>query len=157
MGASLKTGGGGSRRRKSRHRHTVMSEINVTPMVDVMLVLLIIFMVTAPLLTSGVEIDLPSGAKGASLSPRNDPPLELRIDAKGLVYIQEQKTPVERSQLVATLTQIVANKGGKDTYIAVHTDKNANYETFFSIYAELIQSGFKKAALVSKGDGAGPN
>ena len=107
MGASLKTGGGGgSRRRGRRGRAAPMSEINVTPMVDIMLVLLIIFMVAAPLLTVGVPIELPQ-SQGKQLETTANEPLTISVAANGDVYIGETAVPID--ELAEKLKAIAEN------------------------------------------------
>ena len=105
----------------NRSRNEPMSEINVTPFVDVMLVLLIIFMVTAPLLTVGVQVDLPESA--ADSLPDDQEPLTISINAKGEIYIQEHQ--VSYQKMVPKLLAIAKNR--TDTRIYVRGDKNINY------------------------------
>ena len=107
MGVSLKTGGNsGGRRRRSR-AHAPMSEINVTPFVDVMLVLLIIFMVAAPLLTAGVPLDLPS-AKGRTIEAQQKEPVVVSITKEGKIFIgQEEKNDLKLDELVPRLKAIL--------------------------------------------------
>src|SRR5262245_33837169 len=108
MGASLPTSGrpGGGRRSRAR-RHSPMHEINVTPFVDVMLVLLIVFMVTAPLLLSGLPVDLPS-VKGQSLNV-NKELLTMTLDREGRVYLGSSEEPIGLDQLAAKLKAIAKN------------------------------------------------
>src|SRR5215470_6851949 len=122
MGVSLNTGGrpGGGRRSRSK-RHAPMHEINVTPFVDVMLVLLIIFMVTAPLLTSGVPLELPE-AKGQQLQS-NKEPLTISVQKDGKIYLQESQ--VQLSEIAQKLKAIA--KGGYDEPIFVRGDKGIDY------------------------------
>ncbi len=89
MGAKL----GGRKGRGNRRAHGVMAEINVTPMVDVMLVLLVIFMITAPLLSAGVSLDLPK-AKAKAISQQDNKPLEISIDGKGDIFLGEERMPM---------------------------------------------------------------
>ena len=121
-----------------------MSEINVTPFVDVMLVLLIIFMVTAPLLTVGVQVDLPESA--ADSLPEEQEPLELTITAKGEILIQESK--VEFEKLVPKILAVSQNR--TDTRIYVRGDKTINYGRVLEIMGMLSGSGFTKVALISE-------
>ena len=104
-----------------RSKKAPMSEINVTPFVDVMLVLLIIFMVTAPLLTVGVQVDLPESA--ADSLPDDQEPLTLSINSKGEIYIQEHQ--VTYKKMIPKLLAIAKNR--TDTRIYVRGDKNINY------------------------------
>jgi biopolymer transport protein TolR len=134
---------------KRRHRRRpVMSEINVTPMVDVMLVLLIIFMVSAPLLTVGVPIDLPETkeTKAANLE-RNREPLSISINVKGQLFLQD--TEIKLEELVPKLKAIMEARGGADDHIFVRGDKNTNYGMVMRIMGELSAAGFRKATLVT--------
>ena len=121
-----------------------MSEINVTPFVDVMLVLLIIFMVTAPLLTVGVQVDLPES--NADSIQTNDEPLEITISKDGEIFIQE--TQIELNELVPKLTAITNNK--LDTKIYVRGDAIIDYGRVMRVLGELSGSGFTKVALITK-------
>ena len=121
-----------------------MSEINVTPMVDVMLVLLVIFMITAPLLTVGLQIDLPE-TRSQNL-PGQDEPLEVTINADGQIYIQE--TEVELEDVVSRLVAITDNK--RDTRIFVRGDRNINYGRVMQVMGAIDTAGFRRLALVTK-------
>ena len=120
------------------------SEINVTPFVDVMLVLLIIFMVTAPLLTVGVQVDLPE-SNADSLQSDNEP-LELTISKDGNIYIQE--TEINIRELIPKLIAITDNR--LDTKIYVRGDEVINYGKVMRVLGELSGSGFSKVALITK-------
>ena len=120
------------------------SEINVTPFVDVMLVLLIIFMVTAPLLTVGVQVDLPES--NADSIQSNDEPLEITILKDGTIYIQE--TSIQLKELVPKLTAITNNN--LDTKIYVRGDAIIDYGKVMKVLGELSGSGFTKVALITK-------
>ena len=120
------------------------SEINVTPFVDVMLVLLIIFMVTAPLLTVGVQVDLPES--NADSIQSNDEPLEITISKDGTIYIQE--TSIQLKELVPKLTAITNNN--LDTKIYVRGDAMIDYGKVMKVLGELSGSGFTKVALITK-------
>jgi biopolymer transport protein TolR len=128
---------------KSRSR-SLMSEINVTPFVDVMLVLLIVFMVTAPMLTVGVPVNLPNS--DADSLPDDQEPLTLSINSKGEVFIQDTK--VGFSELVPKLLAISKNR--TDTRIYVRGDRNINYGRVMEIMGKLSGSGFSKVALISE-------
>jgi biopolymer transport protein TolR len=130
--------------RSRRGRYRPMSEINVTPFVDVMLVLLIVFMVTAPLLTVGVPVDLPK-AKAQALSQPEEP-LVISIDSAGLVFIQE--TEVELKNLVPRLAAITGNK--PDTRIYLRGDRTVDYGRIMEVMARVNSAGFKRLALVSE-------
>ena len=120
------------------------SEINLTPYVDVMLVLLIIFMVTAPLLTVGVQVDLPE-SNADSLQSDNEP-LELTISKDGNIYIQE--TEINIKELIPKLIAITDNR--LDTKIYVRGDEVINYGKVMRVLGELSGSGFSKVALITK-------
>jgi biopolymer transport protein TolR len=144
-------GGGGSAgvQGGGRRRHTrkpVMAEINVTPMVDVMLVLLIIFMVSAPLLTVGVQIDLPQ-TQAKSLSQDKEP-LTVTVNTKGEVYLMNSEIKVE--ELIAKLKAITEARGGADERIYVRGDKNVNYGTVMRVMGRLSAAGFRRVALVTE-------
>ena len=121
-----------------------ISEINVTPFVDVMLVLLIVFMVTAPLLTVGVQVDLPETS--ADTLPEDMEPLTLTINAKGEIFIQETK--VEYEKIIAKIMAVSNNR--TDTRIFVRGDKTINYGRVLEIMGMLSGSGFTKVALISE-------
>ena len=127
-----------------RSEREPMSEINVTPFVDVMLVLLIIFMVTAPLLTVGVQVDLPETS--ADTLPEESEPLTLTINAKGEVFIQETK--IEFNNLIKKILAVSNNR--TDTRIYVRGDKTINYGRVLEVMGILSGSGFTKVALISE-------
>ena len=130
---------------KYNRSHTEpMSEINVTPFVDVMLVLLIIFMVTAPLLTVGVPVDLPESS--ADSLPEDQEPLTLSINSKGEIFIQEHQ--VEYDNMIPKILAIAKNR--TDTRIFVRGDKTINYGRVLEIMGMLSGSGFTKVALISE-------
>ena len=132
---------------KRRHRRrAVMSEINVTPMVDVMLVLLIIFMVSAPLLTVGVPIDLPQ-TQAKSLDQDKEP-LTVSIRNSGEVYLQNSEIKVD--QLVPKLQAITQARGGLDERIYVRGDRKVDYGTVMRVMGQLSGAGFKRLALVTE-------
>jgi biopolymer transport protein TolR len=127
-----------------RSEREPMSEINVTPFVDVMLVLLIIFMVTAPLLTVGVQVDLPETS--ADTLPEESEPLTLTINSKGEVFIQETK--IEFDNLIKKILAVSKNR--TDTRIYVRGDKTINYGRVLEVMGKLSGSGFTKVALISE-------
>jgi biopolymer transport protein TolR len=134
---------------KRRHRRrAVMSEINVTPMVDVMLVLLIIFMVSAPLLTVGVPIDLPR-TQAKSLDQDREP-LTVSVNGKGEVYLQNAEIKVD--DLVAKLQAITQARGGADERIYVRGDRTVDYGTVMGVMGRLSAAGFHRVALVTEGE-----
>jgi biopolymer transport protein TolR len=144
MGMAIGQQGRGSRghRRRGRH-HGMISEINVTPMVDVMLVLLIIFMVAAPMLTVGVPIDLPKTQAKALNSDTQ--PITVSINHDGKVYIQETEVPLE--EIVPKLQAIA--KTGYDERIYVRGDKDADYGTVMQVMARISTAGYHNLGLVT--------
>jgi len=122
-----------------------MAEINVTPMVDVMLVLLIIFMVSAPLLTVGVPVDLPQTR--AKTLDQDKEPLTVSVTPKG-VYLQNTEIPVE--ELVPKLKAITEARGGTDERIFVRGDKQVEYGTVMKVMGRLSEAGFRRVALVTE-------
>ncbi len=131
------------RRHKARRRHLPMAEINVTPFVDVMLVLLIIFMVAAPLLTVGVPIDLPETQ--AKQMEGDTEPITVSISADGKIFLQEEEVDADR--LVTTLQAIAQN--GLNERIYVRGDKNADYGTIMRVMGRLNSAGYKRIGLVT--------
>lgn len=121
-----------------------LSEINVTPFVDVMLVLLIIFMVTAPLLTVGVQVDLPES--NADTLQSDNEPLEVTINSDGNIFIQE--TEITLKELAPKLIAITENR--LDTKIYVRGDEVIDYGRIMKVLGELSGSGFSKVALITK-------
>ena len=133
---------------KRRHRRNpVMSEINVTPMVDVMLVLLIIFMVSAPLLTVGVPIDLPQ-TQASSLDQADKEPLAISVNTDGKVFLQN--TEIKLEELVPKLQAISQARGGNDERIYVRGDKTVDYGTVMKVMGRLSTAGFRRVALVTE-------
>jgi len=130
-------------RRARRGRAHAMSDINVTPFVDVMLVLLIVFMVTAPLLTVGVPVDLPK-TKAQALGQDREP-LSVTVKRDGKIYLQNQ--PVPEEMLVPKLTAISAN--GYDQRIFVRGDKSVDYGRVMEVMAEISAAGFTHIGLVT--------
>jgi biopolymer transport protein TolR len=123
-----------------------MSEINVTPMVDVMLVLLIIFMVSAPLLTVGVPIDLPQ-TQAKSLDQDKEP-LTVSVNTKGEVYLQNSE--IKMDELVPKLQAITQARGGNDERIYVRGDRKVDYGTVMRVMGRLSAAGFRRVALVTE-------
>jgi biopolymer transport protein TolR len=133
---------------RRRHRRSpVMAEINVTPMVDVMLVLLIIFMVSAPLLTVGVPIDLPQ-TKAASLDQADKEPLAVSVNTKGQVFLQNSEIKLE--ELVPKLKAITEARGGNDERIYVRGDRSVDYGTVMKVMGRLSAAGYRRIALVTE-------
>jgi biopolymer transport protein TolR len=132
--------------RRRHRRRPVMAEINVTPMVDVMLVLLIIFMVSAPLLTVGVPLDLPqTQAKSLDLDKE---PLTVSVNVKGEVYLQNTEIPVD--ELVAKLKAITEARGGAEERIFVRGDKQVEYGSVMKVMGRISAAGFRRVALVTE-------
>jgi len=146
MAMGLAGAGGSVGRRRHRRRH-VMSEINVTPMVDVMLVLLIIFMVSAPLLTVGVPIDLPQ-TQAKSLDQQSKEPLTLSVNLEGKVFLQNSEIPIE--ELVPKLKAVTTARGGDDERIYVRGDRKVDYGTVMRVMGRLSSAGFRRVALVTE-------
>ncbi len=133
---------------KSRGRYRPLAEINVTPLVDVMLVLLIIFMVAAPLMTSGVKVDLPK-ASAAPLG-QDAKPITVSINGEGHIYLQD--TEVQLPDLVTKLQAIAENQ--PDRRIFVRGDRNIAYGRIMQVMATITQGGFTKVALLAEGPAA---
>lgn len=125
-----------------------MADINVTPMVDVMLVLLIIFMVSAPLLTVGVPLDLPQ-TQAKSLDQDKEP-LTLSVNLKGQVFLNETEIAVD--DLVPKLKAITEARSGLDERIFVRGDKKVDYGTVMKVMGRLSAAGFRRVALVTEAD-----
>ncbi|MDO5758013.1 MAG: protein TolR [Rhodobacterales bacterium] len=149
MGAAVNNSGG-KRRRRNRSRARPMSEINVTPFVDVMLVLLIIFMVAAPLMTVGIPIDLPKTAAN-SLAGEQEEPLTITLAADGTVSVQT--TEVDRSDLVGRLRAIAAEREGSRVFL--RADGAVPYADVVQIMGALNKGGFDNIGLVT--DTGGPS
>jgi biopolymer transport protein TolR len=143
MGGGLQPGGALSSRRARRRSARPMSEINVTPMVDVMLVLLIIFMVTAPLLTVGVPIELPKTE--AKQLEGDKEPLTISVDPEGKIFLQE--TELQIDEIVPKLTAIAKN--GYEERIFVRGDRRVNYGVVMRVMGTISAAGFRRIALVS--------
>jgi biopolymer transport protein TolR len=145
MNVAGSSAGGG---RRGRGRKPVMAEINVTPMVDVMLVLLIIFMVSAPLLTVGVPLDLPQTQAKSLDQDKN--PLTLSVNLKGEVYLND--TQIALDDLVTKLKAVTESRGGVDERIFVRGDKKVDYGTVMKVMGRLSAAGFRRVALVTEVD-----
>src|SRR5216684_7736600 len=144
MAASVYSGTARSSGRAGAGRYRPMSEINVTPLVDVMLVLLVVFMVTAPLLTVGVPVELPQ----TQAPPINEPkePTVITVQRDGDLYIQETKVPTD--SLVNRLQAITGNN--PDAVLYVRGDKEINYGRVLEVMSLVTAAGFKKVSLVAE-------
>src|SRR4030081_639449 len=132
--------------RRHRHRRGVMSEINVTPMVDVMLVLLIIFMISAPLLTVGVPLDLPQ-TQAKSLDQDKEP-LTISVNSQGQWYLQNTEIAVD--DILPKLQAITAARGGMEERIFVRGDRKVDYGTVMRVMGRLSSAGFRRVALITE-------
>jgi len=150
MGASLSPGGGRSGGRGRRRARVPVSEINVTPLVDVMLVLLIIFMVTAPLLNAGVPVNLPdSRAKALDQEPSQ---VNLSLSRDGRLYLDQ--TEIERAALPERLAAIPPGPDGKPPLVTLRADKSLDYGEVIAVMGELNRAGFNAISLVTNSSGA---
>ncbi len=127
-------------------RKRLNSEINVTPFVDVSLVLLVIFMVAAPIMVTGVQVDLPQ-TSAAAISGQ-DEPLVITVDHKGTVFLQEHEVPIhELSEKLQAITQAKA-----DTRIFVRGDKRLDYGAIMQVFSTIQNAGYKHVALVTESE-----
>jgi biopolymer transport protein TolR len=138
-GAVLKRSSG-----RGGRRYTAMSEINVTPFVDVMLVLLIVFMVTAPLLTVGVPVDLPK-ASAPTISEQKEP-ITVSVNAQGKIFLQEAETTLD--SLVARLVAVTEND--REARVFVRGDRNIMYGRVMEVMGALNAAGFARVALIAE-------
>lgn len=144
MGASLSTKSRG-RGRRTGGSYRPMADINVTPFVDVMLVLLIVFMVSAPLLTAGVPIELPN-SKAKAIQTEDSKPIEITLDLAGKIYIAE--TEVKPEALTSILLPMM--EGNEERRIYVRADQGIEYGRVMNVLGLLNSAGFSKVALISK-------
>ncbi len=144
MGMSVGAGKKGGRRRRGVPRYGAMAEINMTPFIDVMLVLLIIFMVAAPLLATGVAIDLPE-TKASALNI-DQKPLSVAIDDAGAIFVMDQ--PVQIEDLAARIATLA--KAGFDERIYVRGSSAVNYGRVAQVMSIITAGGYKKVALVTE-------
>ncbi|MGX7952076.1 ExbD/TolR family protein [Tsuneonella sp. HG249] len=136
--------------RRRRHGRAPMAEINVTPLVDVMLVLLIIFMVTAPLLTAGVPVELPdSRANPLDQTPEQ---VTISIDREGVIFID--KDPVAQGGLADALAAIAG--GGERPQVTLRADRSLDYGRVMAVMGELNRGGFNSISLVTNGSVSAP-
>ena|ERR1700723_772654 len=150
MAANVVSGSSGGRGR--RGRRAVMSEINVTPFVDVMLVLLIVFMVSAPLLTVGVPLDLPQSQ--AKALQQNNEPLTVSVTSDGQVFLLKEQ--VQLDDLIPKLKAIIDARGGNlDELIYVRGDKKVDYGTMMRVMGRISGAGYHKVALITEVEQSG--
>jgi biopolymer transport protein TolR len=145
MAASVQSARASGGKRGRARRHNVMHEINVTPFVDVMLVLLIVFMVAAPLLLSGLPVELPA-AKGQSLNLNKDP-ITVTVDRNGKIYLGSQEEPLEVAPLLVKLKAMVKN--AEDDPILFRGDRQVAYGRVSEVISAVREGGFKKFTFVS--------
>lgn len=143
MGAFIKSAGGG---KSSRRSFSPIAEINVTPMVDVMLVLLVIFIITAPLLTKGVNVNLPQTSRSKSL-PQDNKPLTIFVQKDGTFFLNSPENKVVMEDLRAKLA--AARQSNPDLNVYVRGDKDVPYGTMMIAMAEVQAAGFTKVAFVT--------
>lgn len=127
-----------------RSKKQLMSEINITPFVDVMLVLLVVFMVTAPMMISGINVNLPETT--SSPLSGSDEPLTITVTDKGVVYIQD--IVIDKAELIPKLTAITNEK--KDSRILVRGDKDTNYGNIMSVVGSINEAGYSHISLVTQ-------
>lgn len=139
----MSRGGGGGRGYRRSYRP--MADINVTPFIDVMLVLLIVFMVTAPLLSAGIPVDLPK-TEAAAVSEKDDKPLEVAINKSGNIYIGETK--VTKEQLLVKLAAITGDD--KERRVFIKADQGLPYGDVMGVLGSINKAGYKKVALITE-------
>jgi biopolymer transport protein TolR len=142
MGLILGSGGKGGR----RGRRALNAEINVTPFVDVMLVLLIVFMITAPLLIRGEEVNLPKTSSAPLQAEANDAPLTLWIRADGKVFVQQ--TEIDPADLAAQLTAIIGE--GYDKQVYLYADESVTHGRVMEITAEVRRAGYTRMSFITE-------
>ncbi|MGH1398798.1 MAG: protein TolR [Alphaproteobacteria bacterium] len=147
MGATLSTKTR-ARGRRTGGTYRPMAEINVTPFVDVMLVLLIVFMVAAPLLTTGVQVDLPD-SKAKAISDEDNKPIEITLDKDGLLYLID--TAIDEKDLIIRLKAMT--EGQADRRIYIRGDQGLEYGRVMRIIGTINAAGFRKVALISENTG----
>jgi biopolymer transport protein TolR len=142
---------GGGRGRRGGSRRAPMAEINVTPLVDVMLVLLIIFMVTAPLLVAGVPIDLPE-SRAKPIDQPQKPPVQISLDGSGDMFIDDDE--VSRADLPDRLAAIAEEQGDDPRTIMLRADRALDYGRVMQVMGELNRAGLNRVSLVTTGSDA---
>ncbi len=145
--AGFNINGGGRYLVHSRRRsYAPMAEINVTPFVDVMLVLLVVFMITAPLLTIGVPVDLPKTQANALEGAEE--PLTITVDREGKIFLQEAELALE--ELVPRLVAVTEARGGDPGRIFIRGDRSIDYGAVMRVMGTINQAGFKRVALITE-------
>lgn len=139
--------------KRARRKRPVMSEINVTPMVDVMLVLLIIFMVTAPLMATGIKVNLPQSNVSQLENKKEDEPIQVLVDKFGNIYIQKSKITV--SELAKKLREVT--KENTQAHIFIRGDKDTSYGTVVATISAINEAGFTRVGLVTQPRKQGEN
>lgn len=134
-----------SRGRRTGGSYRPIAEINVTPMVDVMLVLLIIFMVAAPMLTAGVDVNLPD-SKAKALQTEDQKPIEITVDKDGKIYLAD--TEIKKAALISILKPMM--EGDEERRIYVRGDRDIEYGKIMEVLGHLNNAGFRKVALISR-------
>ncbi|OYU34597.1 protein TolR [Novosphingobium sp. PASSN1] len=153
MAMNMAGGGGGGRRGRRGRRSGAMSEINVTPLVDVMLVLLIIFMVTAPMLTAGVPIDLPDSRAEALKTEQKA--ITVSMDGEGRIFLDDQE--LAQGELTDRLSGLAAEgPGGKAPLVTLRADRSLDYGRVVAVMGALNAAGFKSISLVTNGSVTAP-
>jgi biopolymer transport protein TolR len=146
------TGGGRTRGRRRRGGRTPLSEINVTPLVDVMLVLLIIFMVTAPLLKAGVPVELPDSRAKALSEEKHQ--ITISVARDGQIYIDD--APVAPGELADRLESVEPGPDGKKPLVTLRADKANDWGRMMAVMGELNRAGFTSISLISNATGGEP-
>jgi biopolymer transport protein TolR len=153
MAMGLHSRGSGRSRRGGMSRRAPMAEINVTPFVDVMLVLLVIFMITAPLLATGVPVDLPD-SRAKPLDQQDRPPIQISLDGTGKVFIDEREVPM--ASLPDELAAIAEAQGSDPQAIYLRGDRALDYGLVMRVMGELNAAGLNRVALVTTGSASEP-
>jgi biopolymer transport protein TolR len=153
MAMGLHSQGSGRSRRGTLSRRAPMAEINVTPFVDVMLVLLIIFMVTAPLLATGVPVNLPD-SRAKPLDQQERPPIQISLDGEGKVFIDDREVPM--ASLPDELAAIAEAQGSDPQAIYLRGDRALDYGLVMRVMGELNAAGLNRVALVTTGSANEP-
>lgn len=135
---------------RGKGRKSLVAEINVTPLVDVMLVLLIIFMVTAPMMTQGIDISLPKTTGEALPQDNDEKPLQVEVNAAGQIFFGDHTAPLNIADLRDKLEKLSSERRGEPIYL--QADENVNYGIVVQIMAQIKQAGFDKLGMVTQPD-----